>query len=364
MFERMNGANRMRHHLAVALLGCGLSAASHAAVPGEVANLTWCPGSTACLQWDAVPGATSYAVYRGDGVDLSGLTAVGAPGTADAALAGSWPGTSTGPMLVGEPSAGAVYWYLAAARNADGEGGPGVDGDLLPRLLDPAGTSCGDLAYIEDFDGTPDGDPWPAPWAEAGVSVDVADVQAGQARFRPLVSNYSLGRMVAPLAEADVEVTFAVEFEDVATEGVGFYVRSNGGYLTQTAPPGQGYAVFVEGFRTDPGIGVWREILGSEQPIEILFDPALDLQDGVRYRVRFRAVQADPSTTSLRARLWPEGAPEPGFWHVDVVDQTPELQGSAGAIALDSWSTATPGTFTPQHASVDDVAVRRLCAEP
>lgn len=216
----------------------------------------------------------------------------------------------------------------------------------------------GAFLYSESFDGA-DSDPWPAPWTAIG-SVALADLEGGRARFRPTPSSYSLARLYAPVTTQNVEVRFTLVFEDVGSQGVGFYVRQNGGYLNQTFPAGQGYAVFVEGFR-GPGIGVWREVGGTETSIQILFDAALDFQDGVAYRVRFRVEQIDGSTTMLRAKVWPVAQAEPANWHVEVTDSTPELQGIAGGMALDSWSDIqAPGSIVA-HTLVDDIEIEGLC---
>lgn len=213
--------------------------------------------------------------------------------------------------------------------------------------------------FVESFTGA-DGDPWPAPWLAVG-GVALADLQAGRARFRSVPSGYSLARLFAPVDTRDVELRFTVVFEDIATQGVGFYVRHNGGYLQQTTPSGQGYAVFVEGFRALPGIGVWREVDGVEQQIQILFDAALNFQNGVPYRVRFRVNQVDSATTLLQAKVWPEAGVEPEGWQVEATDSTPALQGISGGIAPDSWSAIqSPGPITA-HTFIDDIEVEALC---
>lgn len=348
----------LRLRTIVATLAVGCCSFAHAVPPGEIPDLSWCAGTTDCLAWTPDVASEVYTVYRGDGGDLAAL----ADGAVDSSYVGAFVAPTTGAMLIGEPPVGDFYWYLVTGSNADGEGDAGTG-----RVVDADGTSCGDLAYREDFSGLADGSPWPAPWTPVG-SVDVADIQSGAARFRPTVSNYSLARLhgpLSPIGERDVEVTFTFEFEDTVTQGVGFYVRSNGGYLNQTTPAGQGYAVFVEGFRTTPGIGVWKEQNGSEIALEITFDPALAFTDGVRYRVRFRVNQNGPTETLLQARVWPEGSAEPAVWHVEHGDSTaPELQGVYGDLALDSWSNINPGTPgmpTPEHTLVDDIEVVRLC---
>ncbi len=227
------------------------------------------------------------------------------------------------------------------------------------------GTSptCGSIV-AESFVGA-DGSPWPVGWIDVGPdappssSVAVADLQGGRARLQPVPSGYSLARMVGPQAPSDVEVLVTMEFEDLATQGIGFYVRQNGGYLHETTPAGEGYAVFVEGFRGFEGIGVWREVNGSEQ--SILIDAGLDLSDGVPYRVRFRVHQLDPSTTRLQARIWSVGSPEPFSWNVDVTDATPSLQGIDGTMAVDSWSEIQNPNPISQHTFVDDIEIREIC---
>lgn len=199
---------------------------------------------------------------------------------------------------------------------------------------------------------------WPEPWVVAG-GVQSATVEDGMGCLVPGLSNYSLARMFAPLDVESAEVTFSLRFSDVAHQGVGFYLRANGGYLRETEPRGAGYGVFIEGFRQAPGIGVWREVDGEEQDIRINFDPAFALRDGVRYRVRFRATRRD-ATTDLRAKIWPAAEPEPRGWHVEAQDATPELQGPASGIVVDSWNDwnpADPGPAERGATCIDDVVI-------
>ncbi len=225
---------------------------------------------------------------------------------------------------------------------------------------------CGPLLLEENF-ALPDGAPWPAPWGAAGTEVAVADVLQGRGRLRPSPSGYSLARMVAPGGGGStgaVEALFTLVFEDAATQGVGFYARQNGGYLQQTNPFGQGYAVFVEAFR-GAGIGVWKEEGGAEESIEILFDDSLGLADTVPYRVRFRLEDPPPAalgvTSRLRARVWPAGSAEPAAWLVDAIDATAVLQNVNGGFAIDSWSELTAGITA--HTLIDDLQIFAICGE-
>lgn len=212
----------------------------------------------------------------------------------------------------------------------------------------------GQLVFSASFDG--DAATWPAPWTPAG-GVAVADVQTGRARLVPVLSAYSLARMVAPGNETDVDATFELEFEELATQGIGYYVRQNGGYLEQTNPVGAGYAVFVEGFRGTPAIGLWRERDGHEEQLAGTDDPTPGMQSGVVYCVRFR-VEQGVGETLLRAKIWPSGQAEPAAWAVQVTDATPALQNLSGGYAFDAWSSRTSGP-TPPNIFLDELRVER-----
>ncbi len=226
------------------------------------------------------------------------------------------------------------------------------------------GTGCGWSAFVistEPFFGA-DGAPWPAPWSVAG-SVDVGDLSLGRGRLRPTPSNYSLARMKAPAPTRDVEVAFALTFEQQSTQGVGFYVRQNGGYLQQTNPQGQGYAVFVEGFRGFPRIGLWKEQGGVETELAFL-NLATPFVDGLVYRARFRTIQQDESATHLYGKVWLASNAEPAGWQVDVADSSVvPLQGATGGIAVDSWSVLQDPPITA-HTFVDEIGIALACPPP
>lgn len=226
--------------------------------------------------------------------------------------------------------------------------GPTADAD---PSADETAMPVQDCDFQESFD-VADGAPWPAPWSVLG-GVSVADVQGGRGRLVPVASGYSLARMGAPLDCVDVEATFAFEFTDAATQGVGFYVRQNGGYLEATNPRGLGYAAFAEAFREPAGIGAWREIEGREEQIEATVPFAV--APGVVHRVRLRVTQDGDARTRARIKLWRDGEPEPQAWQVERTDSTPELQGLHGGIAVDAWSSLTSGQ--PLELYVDDIVV-------
>ncbi len=214
--------------------------------------------------------------------------------------------------------------------------------------------------YAESFD-DPDGSNWPAPWTIAG-NVGQANLVDGEARLRPSTSGGTgLARMTAATPTEDVDVTFAFRMEDASTQGIGVYVRQNGGFLTETNPNGQGYAVFLEGtFRNRPGISLWKEEDGEE--IELLNggngDPVP--VSGVTYRVRFRVTRASSVTTNLQAKFWNATVEEPSGWQIVRLDDTIELQETEGGIAIDSYRQGTSNPTTAQTI-VDDLRVLAVC---
>lgn len=229
------------------------------------------------------------------------------------------------------------------------------------ELLQQSGfeAECGRFALTESF-GSPAAS-WPGPWMAVG-GVALADVQAGEARLRPIPSNYTLARMWAPIATRDVEVRFRFRIEHQPSQGVAFLVRHNGGFLDQTTPAGQGYGVFIEGgIRGLPGIGIWKEEAGIESPLAHSVPAVPGPSAGVAYRVRFRVHQLNATSTYTQAKYWPDGVPEPLAWQVSVTDATPALQNLTGGIGIDSASSILSPNPVTAHALVDDIEVAPLC---
>ena len=221
--------------------------------------------------------------------------------------------------------------------------------------------NCGVPSYSTSF--STDGASWPAPWIAVG-GVALSDVQSGRARLRPVPSSYTLARMWAPVPTRDVEVRFAMQIENAASQGVAFLVRHNGGFLTQTMPMGQGYGVFIEGtFRgaSNAGIGIWKESAGVESILAHSPAAVPGPSAGTLYRARFQVHQLNATSTMMQAKYWPDSIAEPIAWQVSVVDSTPELQNLSGGIGIDSASGILAPNPVSANALVDDIEVTPLC---
>lgn len=332
----------------------GFSLCARAQVPGAVAGVRPCPGVRDCWLWDAAPEATSYTVHRGTGYTLP-LLATSGP---DSCVAARQSLPLAVPAHPAPPSG--LWWYQVTATGAGGEGPPDAG-----QLLNSTGPCCNELIYAESFS-QPDGSPWPDYWSVFG-NVGAADVTGGMGRWRPSMSfapwPYALARQGVRVLERDGEAEFTIRFSSIATQGMGFYLRSNAGYLAPGNPPnvgplGRGYAVFIEGFRGAAAqrVGLWRETNGVEQEITFV-PPPFALQNGVRYRVRFRVTQISAGATRLQAKLWLEGSAEPPAWQVSADDATPVLQNLYGGYGVDSYAHLAPSQFI----ELDDIRIIRLC---
>lgn len=198
---------------------------------------------------------------------------------------------------------------------------------------------------LENFEGA-DGEPWPSPWIALG---GVTDHEIVDGRGRLCGGPRTVARMAVPGIDGmDFDAEFTVELDDWAHQGVGLYVRHNGGWLRHTDPPGQGYGVYLEGgFQQQ--LGVWRERAGVEELVG--GSPLMPIESLVPYRVRLQCIQME-NATLLRAKVWAAGSAEPEAWAVELIDVTPELQDIAGGIAVDMSNDQGSGSVY-----VDDLVV-------
>lgn len=264
-----------------------------------------------------VGSADAYGTGASEGRDTEGS------GTATSA--GPAPSTGDGETNTpGEPEP-TTSATAGASNGADAsDGASDSDGATSPT----------DLPYTQSFAG-PDGAPWNSPWEAGGSHVISSELLGGRGRFNG--DTASVARMVLPgFSETDVDVTITVEFDDWTRQGFGFYVRQNGGVLQQTNPPGQGYAAYVEGGFMG-FMGLWRETNGVEEPLANASVAGGYVESGQPYRLRFQCA-TEAGSTRLRTRLWPADEPEPDDWLLDILDDTPVLQGRAGSFAVDVYN--------------------------
>lgn len=316
-------------------------------------------GSTGCDPSSTPPDGSAPAANTEAG-DASGPEA--SETASDPADAGDDPsGGTTGDAEGGDStSAGPPGPETTTGNDETGEAASaGETGDQTGGQSDAAGESSSggqtpvvdeDLIFTETFEGGL-ANVWPPAWQPLGglVSHGVDDLGRGWLNS----FGYTVGRLFLPgYAETNVDMAATVTFGHWNSQGVGLYARQNGGYLTQSDPPGAGYVAYLEGGYLN-SLGIWREHEGIEEPLhqELLAAPLLD---GVPYRLRFQCEQVGP-VTQLRARVWPAAEVEPTGWDVEITDDTPTLQDTAGSFAVDLFNYVNPVA-----AFVDDIEIRVL----
>jgi hypothetical protein len=83
--------------------------------------------------------------------------------------------------------------------------------------------------------------------------------------------------------------------------------------------------------------------------------PGITYTPGMKLWVRVQAVGASPTT--LRARVWADGATEPGTWLLTVADSTAGLQ-VAGGVGLGPYNSAS--STAAAVIRYDDLTATRL----
>jgi len=285
----------------------------------------------------------------------------GCGGDSDLASAETGPDREASTTLTGLAAHASVASDATAADSGSATGTTGTTSTTTGTTtsntttdLDDTTDVHDDCVLLEDFEGVANGSPWPGGWHEAG-GVALADVQDGRGRLRPIITDYSLARMIAPMDCTDVDASLTFMFTDGNTQGVGLFARNNGGYLRQTEPPGEGLAAFAEAFRSPVGIGLWREVDGQERLIPPV--TPFDIQPNVEYRMRFRLTQQDASTSLLQTKIWPISGSEPADWIAEQTDDTVSLQNAGGALALDAWSSEQASGNDAADLFFDDIVV-------
>jgi hypothetical protein len=238
----------------------------------------------------------------------------------------------------------------------------GLTGSPVQFTATATASSSGDTVYVESFN-VSNGSPWPAPWEEIPESaILVADVQDGRARFSAEDGSTTaarLGRMRhLGIDEQDAELELTVEFTNIDRQGLGFYFRHSGGFLNLTNPPGQGYALFLEGGGgAGERLGLWTEIDGVEVRRTQV---GVTVQNAVEYRMRYQVQQMSATETRQRVKIWPISDQEPSAWTVEITTDFPELQNLSGGMILDMFNYG--GITDPVF--VDDIIVTRLSGNP
>jgi len=225
------------------------------------------------------------------------------------------------------------------------------------------GSSSSTLAtsvnFSENFSGT-NGDAWPSGWSiTSGAATLAVDIQNNRGHlssnsYDGLNSNTALTRVYnSSVNLQSADVVFTVRFENFSSQGVGFYLRQNGGYLTDSVTNGQGYGVFLEGNSND--FGLWYELNGVEIKITGVYNPPITILDDTEYQIRYQVEQININDTIQRAKIWLITNSEPASWNIETTTSIANLQNISGGIAVDLFNySGTDSVY------LDDISVSRI----
>jgi hypothetical protein len=165
-------------------------------------------------------------------------------------------------------------------------------------------------------------------YSSASRGFDAFSVDSGSALVRAGVDGSGWAWLgTESMRDVDVTVELTVPEPASGTVSAGPIVRVNddGMYSVRLVSSGETAGLVVDLIEA-----------GSDTDTRLLGPVALpvDLAEGGPVMVRVQAAGSDP--TSLRARAWPAGDPEPTRWHVQLVDWAGRLQHAAG-VGL-SWA--------------------------
>ncbi|HET7399308.1 MAG TPA: PKD domain-containing protein [Intrasporangium sp.] len=188
------------------------------------------------------------------------------------------------------------------------------------------------------------------PWTLTGTSSAFAvDGSLGVVR---LTAGSGPSAVLKQVSTTTAAVTATIGLDKVPTGGtavvsvLGRWVPSVGTYRAKVSVAASG-AVSVALTRFSGGV-------------EATLQPAVALP-GVVYspntRLAVRMEVAGTSPTTLRAKVWPQGSPEPAAWTRSATDSTASLQ-TAGAVGVAPYLPTTV-TNAPVAVSLDDLLVPR-----
>jgi len=178
-----------------------------------------------------------------------------------------------------------------------------------------------------------------APLGGAWTPRQTADANSlstnGTRSLMTLAAGRTRGAFLEAISQRDIDITATVANQNTNT-GFGAYVALNA--RKNATASYQARVRFAGGGQVLLSITRNDNTLGAEVTV-----PAITWTPGTPVEVRFRVTGANPTT--LQAKVWPSGTPEPTTWLVQRSDSDASLQGN-GSIGATSYLTTaqTAGT--------------------
>lgn len=187
-------------------------------------------------------------------------------------------------------------------------------------------------------------------WRTTGSAGDYS-VSAGTGRVTLPAPGAGRDASLPAVSAASTDLTFALAMDKAATGG-GIYVAVGG---RRVAGVGE-YRAKVQLRSNATVVLTLVRTAGSAEtvlaPAAIL--PGLTYTPGDRLLIRLQVIGTAPTT--VQARVWKAGTPEPGTWQASRTDTTPALQGP-GSIGLNLYLSSS-STNAPLTVTLDDLIAR------
>ena len=185
-------------------------------------------------------------------------------------------------------------------------------------------------------------------WSLSGISSNFAVNGSVATHKLTAVNTAGTARLLStPLADADVQVRVATDQVPVGSgywlNVVGRSVSSANEYRTRVRFSSTG--LFVGAYRVVNGGS--SSVIGAEVPTGLVATP------GQFYRIRMNVSGTNPTT--IKIKVWLDGATEPTNWLVTQTDFSASIQ-APGTVGLTTWMQGT--TLLPLVFSFDDLVVR------
>jgi hypothetical protein len=212
--------------------------------------------------------------------------------------------------------------------------------------LEPSATPSADTSlFSEDWTGA-DGAAWDASkWTADGGTSATADILSNQGRMRFENVSEARARAIASMPKrANTEVLMSFRFPSTEAKGLlQIFSRASGNWVS--GYPNSGY--FVEIPNNNDNVGL-REV--SSGTIIELANESVGQATTTKQWVRLRV-----EGSTLQAKVWTDGTPEPSGWEIQATDAS---FSEAGVLQL-RWARSSTATDA-REVHLDDLAVTDL----
>ena len=234
-------------------------------------------------------------------------------------------------------SAGTTYYYRVKATNENGSSGYSNTASATPS----------EIVYVftEDWTGI-DGAAWNgSKWTADGGTSATVDLLSNQGRMRFENVSGARARAIASMSKrTNTEVLMSFRFSSTASKGyLQVFSRASGNWVS--GYPGTAY--YVELTNVGTNVGLRKISSGTEtQLANASVGQATTAKQWVRFRVE---------GSTLQAKVWTDGTPEPTSWEIQATDAS---FSDAGVLQL-RWNRSSSATDASE-VYLDDLQVRDL----